>query len=76
MWNDNFVNYTSDDAEKLLTGVAPSGSQNKRRREEEQARLAAQQQQQQALGQGSAPMPQMAATSGDEQAAKRPKTME
>ncbi|ORX38318.1 hypothetical protein BD324DRAFT_348944 [Kockovaella imperatae] len=30
-----FINFTSDDAEKLLTGVAPSGSQAKRKREEE-----------------------------------------
>lgn len=43
-WGEaTFINFTSDDAEKLLTGVAPSGSQNKRKREEEQARLAMQQ---------------------------------
>jgi hypothetical protein len=42
-WGEaTFINFTSDDAEKLLTGVAPSGSQNKRKREEEQARLAMQ----------------------------------
>ena len=33
-----FINFTSDDAEKLLTGVAPSGSQSKRKREEDAAR--------------------------------------
>ncbi|CAD6568425.1 MAG: hypothetical protein TREMPRED_004536 [Tremellales sp. Tagirdzhanova-0007] len=30
-----FINFTPDDADKLLTGVAPSGSQGKRRREED-----------------------------------------
>ena len=30
-----FINFTPDDADKLLTGVAPSGSQSKRRREED-----------------------------------------
>ena len=35
-WSETtFVNFTSADAEKLLTGVAPSGSQAKRKREEE-----------------------------------------
>ncbi|WVW85422.1 hypothetical protein I302_107460 [Kwoniella bestiolae CBS 10118] len=34
---DPFINFTADDAEKLLTGVAPSGSQSKRKREEEAA---------------------------------------
>ncbi|EIW68422.1 hypothetical protein TREMEDRAFT_74278 [Tremella mesenterica DSM 1558] len=39
-WGETtFINFTSDDAEKLLTGVAPSGSQSKRKREEEAARL-------------------------------------
>ena len=34
-WADaEFVNYTPDDAHKLLTGVAPSGSASKRKREE------------------------------------------
>ena len=34
-WGETtFINFTSDDAEKLLTGVAPSGSQGKRKREE------------------------------------------
>ncbi|OCF39104.1 hypothetical protein I317_07087 [Kwoniella heveanensis CBS 569] len=37
-WGETtFINYTSNDAEKLLTGVAPSGSQSKRKREEEAA---------------------------------------
>ncbi|WRT68583.1 uncharacterized protein IL334_005561 [Kwoniella shivajii] len=36
-FNDPFINFTADDAEKLLTGVAPSGSQSKRKREEEAA---------------------------------------
>ncbi|KAK8854627.1 hypothetical protein IAR55_003366 [Kwoniella newhampshirensis] len=37
-WGETtFINFTSDDAEKLLTGVAPSGSQSKRKREEEAA---------------------------------------
>ncbi|WVR09456.1 hypothetical protein IAU60_006523 [Kwoniella sp. DSM 27419] len=37
-WGETtFINFTSKDAEKLLTGVAPSGSQSKRRREEEAA---------------------------------------
>jgi len=37
-WGDTtFINFTPDDGEKLLTGVAPSGSQSKRRREEELA---------------------------------------
>lgn len=41
-WGETtFINFTSDDAEKLLTGVAPSGSQSKRKREEEAARAAA-----------------------------------
>jgi len=36
-WGDTtFINFTADDGEKLLTGVAPSGSQSKRKREEEQ----------------------------------------
>lgn len=35
-WGETtFINFTSEDAEKLLTGVAPSGSQSKRRRDEE-----------------------------------------
>ncbi|ORY35680.1 hypothetical protein BCR39DRAFT_26993 [Naematelia encephala] len=35
-WGETtFINFTSDDADKLLTGVAPSGSQSKRKREEE-----------------------------------------
>jgi hypothetical protein len=35
-WGDTtFINFTPDDGEKLLTGVAPSGSQSKRKREEE-----------------------------------------
>ena len=35
-WGDTtFINFTPDDGEKLLTGVAPSGSQSKRRREED-----------------------------------------
>jgi hypothetical protein len=34
-WGETtFINFTPDDAEKLLTGVAPSGSQGKRRRED------------------------------------------
>ncbi|WWC63485.1 uncharacterized protein I303_106088 [Kwoniella dejecticola CBS 10117] len=37
---DPFINFTADDAEKLLTGVAPSGSQSKRKREEEAAAAA------------------------------------
>lgn len=37
-WGEaTFINFTSDDAEKLLTGVAPSGSQSKRKREEDAA---------------------------------------
>ncbi|WWC90539.1 uncharacterized protein L201_005475 [Kwoniella dendrophila CBS 6074] len=36
-FSDPFINFTCDDAEKLLTGVAPSGSQSKRKREEEAA---------------------------------------
>lgn len=39
-WGEaTFINFTPDDAEKLLTGVAPSGSQAKRKREEDAARL-------------------------------------
>jgi hypothetical protein len=38
-WGEaTFINFTPDDAEKLLTGVAPSGSQAKRKREEDAAR--------------------------------------
>ncbi|KAK4686438.1 hypothetical protein P7C73_g3685, partial [Tremellales sp. Uapishka_1] len=38
-WGETtFINFTSQDAEKLLTGVAPSGSQSKRRREEDAQR--------------------------------------
>lgn len=34
-WGEaTFINFTSEDAEKLLTGVAPSGSQSKRKRED------------------------------------------
>lgn len=34
-WGETtFINFTPDDAEKLLTGVAPSGSQGKRRRDD------------------------------------------
>lgn len=41
-WGEaTFINFTSDDAQKLLTGVAPSGSQSKRKREEDAARAAA-----------------------------------
>jgi hypothetical protein len=37
-WGEaTFINFTPDDAEKLLTGVAPSGSQSKRKREEDAA---------------------------------------
>jgi hypothetical protein len=37
-WGETtFINFTADDAEKLLTGVAPSGSQGKRKREEDAA---------------------------------------
>lgn len=51
-WGEaTFINFTSNDAEKLLSGVAPSGSQNKRKREEEQARMMMQQAQAQAQGQ-------------------------
>lgn len=40
-WGETtFINFTADDAEKLLTGVAPSGSQGKRKREEEAAAAA------------------------------------
>ncbi|WWC71388.1 uncharacterized protein I206_105343 [Kwoniella pini CBS 10737] len=39
-FSDPFINFTADDAEKLLTGVAPSGSQSKRKREEEAAAAA------------------------------------
>ena len=40
-WGDTtFINFTPDDGEKLLTGVAPSGSQSKRKREEEAQLLA------------------------------------
>ncbi|CAD6577562.1 MAG: hypothetical protein CYPHOPRED_000273 [Cyphobasidiales sp. Tagirdzhanova-0007] len=35
-----FINFTSKDAGKLLTGVAPSGSSKRKREEEEQARQA------------------------------------
>lgn len=35
-----FINFTSKDANKLLSGVAPSGS-SKRKREEEEAAAAA-----------------------------------
>ena len=39
-WGEaTFINFTSDDAEKLLTGVAPSGSQSKRKREEDSVRM-------------------------------------
>ncbi|WWD19233.1 hypothetical protein CI109_103691 [Kwoniella shandongensis] len=39
-WGETtFINFTSDDAEKLLTGVAPSGSQSKRKREEEATKV-------------------------------------
>ncbi|OCF75830.1 hypothetical protein I204_03125 [Kwoniella mangroviensis CBS 8886] len=38
---DPFINFTADDAQKLLSGVAPSGSQSKRKREEEAAAKAA-----------------------------------
>ena len=37
-----FINFTSKDANKLLTGVAPSGSSKRKREEEELARLAKQ----------------------------------
>ena len=38
-WGEaTFINFTSDDADKLLTGVAPSGSQSKRKREEDALR--------------------------------------
>lgn len=37
----NFVNFTSADASKLLTGVAPSGSSKRKREEEEEAAQAA-----------------------------------
>jgi hypothetical protein len=35
-----FINFTSKDANKLLSGVAPSGSSKRKREEEEQARVA------------------------------------
>jgi len=39
-WGEaTFINFTSDDADKLLTGVAPSGSQSKRKREEDAIRM-------------------------------------
>ena len=39
-WGETtFVNFTSADADKLLTGVAPSGSQSKRKREEDAIRM-------------------------------------
>jgi len=35
-WGETtFINFTPEDADKLLTGVAPSGSQSKRKREED-----------------------------------------
>lgn len=41
-WGEaTFINFTPDDAEKLLTGVAPSGTQSKRRREEDAAKVPA-----------------------------------
>lgn len=33
-----FINFTSNDAKKLLSGVAPSGSSKRKREEEELAR--------------------------------------
>lgn len=39
-WGETtFINFTPDDADKLLTGVAPSGSQSKRKREEDAMRM-------------------------------------
>lgn len=39
-WGEaTFINFTSEDAEKLLTGVAPSGSQSKRKREEDAVKM-------------------------------------
>ncbi len=38
-WGETtFINFTPEDADKLLTGVAPSGSQSKRKREEDALR--------------------------------------
>lgn len=54
MWGENtFVNYTPADGKKLLSGVAPSGSQNKRKRELDAAAAAL------AAGQGHLSVPML-----------------